>query len=128
MIELDEAIKHYREKAEALKNKGFEINTRFNADTKIGRKCYDWASQVEQIATLLTELKARREADRWILIDSEEDLPKESGKYLVSLDFGDVSIDYYDKDWGFVCYIGNVIAWKPMPKPCGESEAENENC
>lgn len=65
-------------------------------------------------------------ADKWNFIHSKEDLPKESGKYLVSLDFGDVSIDYYDKDWGFVCYIGNVIAWKPMPKPCGESEVENE--
>ena len=59
----------------------------------------------------------RKEADGWNVIHSKEDLPKESGKCLVSLDFGDVSIDYYDKDWGFVCYVGNVIAWKPLPKP-----------
>ena len=81
------------------------------------KRCLECAENHEQLAAWLTELAERREADRWNVIHSKEDLPKESGKCLVSLDFGDVSIDYYDKDWGFVCYVGNVVAWKPKPEP-----------
>ena len=51
----------------------------------------------------------------WIPVS--ERLPDKNGKCLVSLDFGDVSLDSYDKDWGFVCYVGNVIAWMPLPAP-----------
>ena len=53
---LTEAISHAREKAEELKNIGFDINTRFNADTQKGRECYECAREHEQLAEWLTEL------------------------------------------------------------------------
>ena len=126
MLTLDEEIQHFHEKAEELKNKGFDINTRFNTDTKAGRECYECAKDCEQVAEWLTKLKERREADRWNVIRSKEDLPKESGKYLVSgvWESGKEQVEdcefnvedgYFDACWNF-----NVIAWKPMPKPCGE--------
>ena len=61
MLSLDEAIKHCEEKAEELKNIGFDINTRFNADTKKGRECYECAKEHEQLADWLKELKELRE-------------------------------------------------------------------
>lgn len=115
ITELDEAIKHCKEVAEKLRD---DAESRFYDEDS----CLACADEHEQLAEWLTELQERREADRWNVIHSKEDLPKESGKCLVSLDFGDVSIDFYDKDWGFVCYVGNVIAWKPLPKPYTESE------
>lgn len=60
---LDEAIKRCNKKAEELKNMGFDVNTRFNADTKKGRECYECAKDYEQVAEWLTELKERRERD-----------------------------------------------------------------
>lgn len=62
MLTLDEEIQYFHEKAEELKNKGFDINTRFNTDTKEGRKCYECAKEYEQLAEWLIELKQRREA------------------------------------------------------------------
>ena len=52
MLSLDEAIKHCEEKAEELKNIGFDINTRFNAEC---------AKEHEQLADWLKELKELRE-------------------------------------------------------------------
>ena len=54
------------------------------------------------------------EESKWVSV--KERLPDKNGKCLVSLDFGDVCLDSYDKDWGFVCYVGNVTHWRPLPK------------
>lgn len=54
------------------------------------------------------------ETDKWISV--KDKLPDKNGKCLVSLDFGDVCLDSYDKEWGFVCYVGNVTHWRPLPK------------
>ena len=66
MLTLNDAIKHYREKAEELKNKGFDINTRFNADTAQGREYYERAEKCEQVAEWLTDYKRLLEAEKEI--------------------------------------------------------------
>ena len=77
----------------------------------------------EHVEALYLAIKVL-EADRWIPVS--EKLPDKNGKCLVSLDFGDVCLDFYDKDWGFVCYVGNVIAWKPLPKLYESEDNKNE--
>lgn len=55
-----------------------------------------------------------RPQGEWIPVS--ERLPDKNGECLVSLDFGDVNIDAF-VDGIFVCYLGNVIAWQPLPEP-----------
>ena len=82
----------------------------------------------------------RREADRWNFIHSEEDLPKEDGFYLVTIKYVESSSGklkqntselYFSTgfqrwtDCGEEFDEDGVIAWKPMPEPCGESEVND---
>ena len=121
---LDEAIAHERKVAEELKNIGFDINTRFNTDTIKGRECYERAKDHEQLADLLEELKARREADRWIPVS--ERLPEKGNtSYLVTVDYGNGNICscqrfFFNAEigWNDDC----VTAWRPLPKYYTESE------
>lgn len=113
-MKLDEAIAHAKEVAENWKSQ------LVNCVSEEGSyKCLECAKEHEQLAEWLTELKERREADRWIPVS--ERLPDKNGKCLVSLDFGDVSMDSF-VDGIFVCYLGNVTHWKPLPKHYTESE------
>lgn len=98
------------------------------------------AENDKRIVALLTELQERREADRWIPIETEKDLPKESGFYLVTMEYRD-SVSYKLRRVTTELFFSTifqkwtecdsedaedgVIAWKPLPKPY-ESEAENE--
>lgn len=59
------------------------------------------------------------EADRWISVS--ERLPEKEGRCLVFTDYGDVTMDSF-VDGMFVCNLGNVTHWKPLPKPYTESE------
>lgn len=99
---LDEAIVHAREVAASLGD------------------CSECAKDHVQLAEWLEELRKLREAERWIPVS--ERLPDKNGKCLVSLDFGDVSEDSF-VDGIFVLYLGNVIAWKPLPE---HYESENK--
>ena len=111
-----ESVKAWKEMAEVFKNaKDPEAERIFNES-----HCLKVAGEHERLAGLIEELKARREADRWIPIS--EGLPKKEGKCLVSTDFGDVCEDSF-VDGIFVLYLGNVIAWRPLP----ESYKEEEN-
>lgn len=68
----------------------------------------------------IEELQERREADRWIPVS--ERLPDKEGKCFVFTDYGDVTMDSF-VDGMFVCNLGNVTHWKPLPK-APESEDE----
>ena len=71
-------------------------------------------NEYKQLAEWLTELKERREADRWIPVT--ERLPNKEGvKCLVTTDYGDVCEDKFVSGV-FVLNRGGVIAWKPMPE------------
>lgn len=56
---------------------------------------------------------ARQERE-WISV--KERLPEEAKRYLVSTSYGDVMTDYFDSTV-FICNLGNVVAWQPLPKP-----------
>lgn len=57
-----------------------------------------------------------------IVIDYEsgkvEGLPEVDGRYLVTLDDGEVLIDSYEVYYGFASFYEDQIkAWMPLPKP-----------
>ena len=128
---LEEAIAHAKEVAENWKSQ------LVNCVSDEGRnKCLECAKDHELLAEWLTELQERREADRWNIIETEEDNPKAGGFYLTTaemlselegkmkyitaenyftLDFGGQWVDCANNEY-------NVIAWKPLPKPYTESE------
>ena len=118
---LEEAIKHCHEKAEELR----ESADLCMLGTEIRNECLECAKEHEQLAEWLTELKERREADKWIPVS--ERLPEYSGLYLISVD--DV-VTVANFTGTYFMHRGGgrveVYAWKPLPKPYGESEAENE--
>jgi hypothetical protein len=66
----------------------------------------------------LMAYKKIRESE-WIPVS--EKVPEEEGRYIVSLDYGDVTIDFFDGEV-FICNLGNVVAWHPLPKPYKEDE------
>lgn len=138
-MDLNEAITHAREVAREKRTeeqewrdkKDFiesnERNPKGIYDLPINQ-CKECAAEHEQLAEWLTELQERREADKWNVIRTEADLPKESDFYLVTiadkyttyvntLFFMKSTPDMWEHD-------KRVLAWKPLPKPY-ESEAEN---
>lgn len=51
----------------------------------------------------------------WIPVS--ERLPDKNMKCLVSLDCGEAIFDIYHTGWGFVNYMGSVVAWQSLPEP-----------
>lgn len=126
IMTLDEAIAHCHEKAKELRREAALIKGLPLGGVEQRRtECLECASEHEQLAEWLTELAERREADRWIPVS--ERLPKYSGLYLISVD--DV-VTVANFTGTYFMHRGGgrveVYAWKPLPKPYGESEAENE--
>lgn len=153
---LKEAISHAKEVAEKLKNEAeiikktekvrFKIRSKFSeslhnssgADFDVGNidlteynECLECAKDHEQLAAWLTELTERREAERWNVIHTEADLPKESGFYLATVEYVDRESGKLQRTTSELCFSTkfgkflceeNVIAWKPMPKFYTESE------
>ena len=119
---LDEAIAHAREVASKVRKNGNYLH--FKGNERIANECDECAREHEQLASWLEELKARREADRWIPVT--ERLPEESDFYLVTIT--DEHITYvntlfFTKRTAYMWeHDKRIIAWKPLPKPY-ESEA-----
>ncbi len=125
---LEDAIAHAREVAEEQRKKAERniIETTKEGwirvyDGKEYNACLECAREHEQLAEWFTELQERREADKWNVIRTEADLPKESDFYLVTiadkyltyvntLFFMKSAPDMWEHD-------KRVIAWKPLPKP-----------
>ena len=120
---LDEAIAHAREKAEEQKKQG-SICCDSLEDTIRAEKCLECAAEHEQLAEWLTELKQRREADRWIPVS--ERLPDEYGEYMITyrLMKGQevVRKDIYNDHFKRFNEGSCVIAWKPLPEPYKEND------
>ena len=133
MMTLQEAIAHAKEKASEQRRRFEDIygqEEQTEAERKEAIACLDCSNEHGQLAAWLEELAERREADKWNVIRTEADLPKESDNYLIQLDnnWNEQLTAFFSKGVGF-CFMGSVlkdvIAWKPLPKPY-ESEAENE--
>ena len=83
----------------------------------------EWTS-VKELDSRYININERKElSDEGEWISVSERLPDKNGECLVSLDFGDVNIDAF-VDGIFVCYLGNVIAWQPLPEPYKKGGAE----
>ena len=110
---LNEAISHAREVAEKARNDA--DSGYFDED-----KCLECAKEHEQLADWLEELKARREADRWIPVG--ERLPDKNGNYLVCLNNGEITTDIFEEEELFMGFWGYMTAWKPLPEAYKENE------
>lgn len=70
---------------------------------------------IDNVPTVESEPK-----DAWISVS--ESLPDKEGKCLVFTDYDDVTMDSY-RGGLFVCNLGNVTHWQPLPK-APESEGK----
>lgn len=139
---LTEAISHAREVAEELKKEVERNDLKYGKsnnpiDLKVAAECLECAKDHEQLASWLEELKARREADRWIPVS--ERLPENAfigclvTVYETDKRTGDeyeavlpYSVGYDGETWNDIdgeIIPFEVIAWRPLPKPYKESEA-----
>ena len=119
MVDIDKLIQKYKD----------SIKTYKRTLAIFGDSTYWQAQEIrkniendEQIVKSLEETKA----NRWISV--KERLPEQDGNYLITrLDYGEEVVDkrHYNTHSGFVC--SNVTAWKPLPEPYKESEAEKES-
>lgn len=109
---LTEAIAHAREVAKEKRELAKTICPWADDGEETLNECFECAEEHEQLASWLEELAERREADRWIPVSEP---PKKEGKCFVFTDYGDVTMDSYI-DGMFVCNLGNVTHWKPLPK------------
>ena len=55
----------------------------------------------------------KTESEKWISV--KDKFPDKEGRCLVFTDYGDVTMDSF-VDGMFVCNLGNVTHWKPLPK------------
>ena len=136
--DLNETIELYKDFVECETKTAMVLRNVGNENS--ARDYEESAENNKKIVALLTELQERREADRWNFIHSEEDLPKEDGFYLVTIKYVESSSGklkqntselYFSTgfqrwtDCGEEFDEDGVIAWKPMPEPCGESEVND---
>ena len=124
MLTLDEAITHSRTKAKELSNKAYaEVNKTMTEDEAY--ECNECAREHEQLAGWLEELKARREADRWIPVSEKS--PDHIGVYAVTTTYGFTTASCYDGKGNWhnsngvtfgVPFMNDWIThWQPLPQP-----------
>ena len=130
---LDEAIKH----AEEVAGKNEKYAQIWHKQTKNRlvdfcdkaiqeeNNCIKCAKEHRQLAEWLKELKQLREQTKWILIS--EKLPNEFDEVWCSTDSEEIfkatylgkmndGTDCFDDNDGMM-WEGDIIAWKPLPKP-----------
>ena len=114
---LDEAIAHAKEVASKVRKNGNYLH--FRGNERIANECDECASEHEQLAERLTELKERRDADRWIPVS--ERLPEDYTKVLITNEYGIVTCitwnTWYQNEYENAKKEYKAIAWKPLPKP-----------
>lgn len=73
----------------------------------------------------------KKMVDGWIQV--EDELPKETGYYLVQLSRKLPNEDYSDRvvvlfngiEKEFMCYANLIIAWRPLPEPYRSEESKS---
>ena len=124
-FDIDNAIQHCHEKAKDLKIEATLIKGLPLGGVEQRRAdCLECAKEHEQLALWLEELKARREADRWIPVS--ERLPDKSDWYFATMvgEFGNThtySVFYSTTNKTFE-FLEKVTAWKPLPEPYKEND------
>ena len=123
-FDIDMVIRHCEEKAKELRTKtgyytqnGCGYFQASEVEQKEIADCLECAKEHEQLAEWLTELKERREADRWIPVS--ERLPNKEGRYWITDNEGLETDDIFSEVYGFMGF--NVIAWQPLPGPYKEN-------
>lgn len=89
-MELDEAIKHCRDKAEELNKDADYLDAPYGMDTSARTECLECAKEHEQLADWLEELKVRREQDQTKWIPCDDRLPEDDRMVLVSICGSDI--------------------------------------
>lgn len=122
--DLLDAIVHAREVAKEQRDKSKQYRgCKSDYFKYMFEVCLECASEHEQLAEWLTELKQRREADRWKPIT--ESWPVKNGYYLTTTIHNDVYCDFWNGE--NFDRTEAVIAWMDLPNPYkSKSEAENE--
>lgn len=139
MLTLYEAIVRFEAVSKANRSRAESYNRGEDYELMKAKECETCADECEQVASWLTELLDRREADRWISV--KERLPEEKinpntndfVEVLCTTIFGDVRTYKYGTPigheqahfwYGFGIFDNEVIAWRPLPEPYKESEGE----
>lgn len=132
MLTLEEAIAHCKEKAEENR---FVASCYTHLDNKRVKAkhddCLECAREHEQLAEWLTELKQRREADKWVI--TNERLPSDDEPYEVLCcdNHGEIMIGHpfadEESECGYSaenegCFMYECIAWKLLPEPHKEND------
>ena len=145
MRTLDEAIRGEEAVADACKEQANMCDLNDPYAKKVAYENGKCAEEHKQIAEWLKELKQlkEKETEKWILVsdrlpDPEDDDGEFSDWVLVTLNFGEMGISnirtceaYYcfsEKRWHRERYKyakGEIVAWKPLPKPYKERWLEN---
>jgi len=115
---IDEAIAHCHEKAGALSKKMNCTYYRQGSHKDDLKKIIEERNECLQLADWLEELKARREADRWIPVS--ERLPDKDEYYLVVVNSGQPLqlISFYEAKYKRfnVGIFDKVTHWRPIPE------------
>lgn len=121
MLTLDEAIVRFEAVSKANRSRAESYNRGEDYEQIKANECAACAEEHEQLASWLTELQERREADRWI--PASERLPEQTTTYLVTIKFIEdyeecimTDLVIYNIKHGWMT-VDEVIAWKPLPEP-----------
>lgn len=121
-MKLDEAIKHCHEKAKELRIEAIEGRSMYPQKHKA--ECLECAKEHEQLAEWLTELKERREADRWIPVSERLPEPRVAVEVYCP-EYRNQYCAFYDGTHWRVFGTRNtdeVTYWKPLSQVPEESE------
>lgn len=117
---IDEAIQHCHEVAKENRKTALEYARAYAWDTAHG--CRECASEHEQLAAWLVELKESRECTRWI--PCSERMPEQSGIYLAYYTYKDgthaIDIAYINAGND----LGSITHWMPLPEPPKEVQED----
>lgn len=125
-MELNEAIKHCKDKAQELKTKVEVYKTEPYVSPNLIADCEECAAEHEQLAEWLTELQERRKADKWISVKERMPEPRVAVMVYCPEYKNQYCAFYEDKHWqvfgAYDTVWHEVTHWKPLSQNPEESE------